>query len=223
MSPASHSASAVTLPTAWLVVARQMQPLLASLVLAVATSVSALAVLTAWFEWVPQKCDKGLMLLCLATLGMPGLLLGLGQYRLMLQLGLVATPLGLYLAHLAPVAAYMFLLLMGPTRAFDPRWREASAGLGVSLPRFFIAVKWPLLKPALLSSLAVGFAVSFAQYVPAQLISAGRYSTLPMEAVTLSSGGNRPLAAAFALLLMVPPLVAFALGGRLSRSRWSAA
>ena len=52
----------------------------------------------------------------------------------------------------------------------------------------WIRVKLPLLKAPLLTSAAIGFAVSIVQFVPAQLIAAGRYSSLPMEAVTLSSG-----------------------------------
>ena len=81
----------------------------------------------------------------------------------------------------------------------------------------------PLLKAPLLAASAIGFAVSFSQYVPAQLISAGRYSTLPMEAVTLTSGTNRPLTAAFTLILMVPPLLAFVAAAYFGRSRWRAA
>jgi putative thiamine transport system permease protein len=58
------------------------------------------------------------------------------------------------------------------------------------------------------------------QFVPAQLIGAGRVVTLPIEAVTLTSGGDRALTAAFALTLAVPPLIAFALAGFLGRPRW---
>ncbi|MGL4527670.1 MAG: ABC transporter permease, partial [Aestuariivirga sp.] len=86
--------------------------------------------------------------------------------------------------------------------------------------RTWARVTVPLLKAPLLSAAAVGFAVSMVQFVPAQLLGAGRYSTLPMEAVTLSSGGNRALTAAFALLLTVPPLLAFLLAARLGRPRW---
>ena len=89
--------------------------------------------------------------------------------------------------------------------------------------KFFWAIKFPLLKAPLLAASAIGFAVSFGQYVPAQLIASGRYSTLPMEAVTLTSGTNRPLTAAFALLLMGPPLLAFIAAAHFGKSRWSTA
>jgi ABC-type uncharacterized transport system YnjBCD permease subunit len=41
-----------------------------------------------------------------------------------------------------------------------------------------------------------------------------------MEAVTLASGGNRQLTAAFALALAVPPLLAFLGAALLGRPRW---
>ena len=77
-----------------------------------------------------------------------------------------------------------------------------------------------LLRGPLLTAAAISFVVSMVQFVPAQLIAAGHWSTLPMEAVTLAAGGNRPLTAAFALALAEPPLAAFVLAGALGRPRW---
>jgi putative thiamine transport system permease protein len=208
---------------AWVRVWDNPSALVASLVLAFSTSVVALAVVIGWLENQPQTRDKYMVVLSAAALGLPAILLGLGQYRAFLQTGFIGTAFGLFLAHLIPVTAYMFIVLVGPYRSFDPRWRASASGLLAGFPRFFLAIKTPLLKAPLLAASAIGFAVSFGQYVPAQLIAAGRYSTLPMEAVTLTSGTNRPLTAAFTLLLMVPPLLAFIAAAHFSKPRWSAA
>ena len=208
---------------AWATAFNHSSPVWLSLGLALATSLSSLAALTLWFEGAAPRWDGPLLLLAMTTLAIPALLLGLGQYRLLLRLDLTGTLTGLYLVHLMPVAAYMFIILKGPYRAFDPRYAAVSAGLSQGRLRFLAQIKWPLLRAPLLSSLAIGFAVSFGQYVPAQLAAAGRASTLPMEAVTLSSGANRPLTAAFALLLMLPPLLAFLAAGFFGRQRWRAA
>jgi putative thiamine transport system permease protein len=127
---------------------------------------------------------------------------------------------GLFLSHLTPTLAYVMILLSGPYRAFDGRYLQAARALRASPASALFRVKLPLLKSPLLTAAAVGFAVSIVQYVPAQLIAAGRYATLPMEAVTLSSGGSRPLTAAYALALTLPPLMAFLLAGWLGRPRW---
>jgi len=114
----------------------------------------------------------------------------------------------------------MFIVLKSPYRAFDPRYRAVALGLNTSHLRFWLRIKAPLLKPALLAAAAIGFAVSMAQFVPAQLVAAGRYSTLPMEAVTLASGGNRALTAVFALALALPPGLAFLAAAWFGRPRW---
>ena len=208
---------------AWATAFGHSSPMGLSLGLALAASLSSLAVLTLWFESVAPRWDGPLLFLAMTALAIPALLLSLGQYRLLLRLDLTGTLIGLYLVHLMPVVAYMFIVLKGPYRAFDPRYASVSAGLAQGHLRFLALIKWPVLKAQLLSSLAIGFAVSFGQYVPAQLVAAGRASTLPMEAVNLSSGANRPLTAAFALLLMAPPLLAFLAAGFFSRERWRAA
>jgi len=124
---------------------------------------------------------------------------------------------GVFIAHLTPVFAYVFIVLKGPYRAFDPRYRSVSLGLNTNQYRFWSSVKLAMMKPALAAAAAVGIGVSIAHYVPTQLIAAGRMTTLPMEAVTLSSGGNRPLLAVFALMLAVLPALAFIAAARLGR------
>jgi putative thiamine transport system permease protein len=195
--------------------------LITSIALAIITSLSALALIILWLETMPQKSDRILVLLSLAILGLPAILVGLGQYRAFLNFGLTGNMTGLFLAHLMPVTAYMIIVLTAPYRALDQRYHAAASSLGKSHFEFFRQIKLPLLKAPIFSALAVGFAVSFGQYIPAQLIAAGRYSTLPVEAVTLTSGTNRPLSAAFALLLLLPPLVAYVVSAHFGKSRWS--
>ncbi len=206
---------------AWARVAQDAKPLFTSLFLATTTAVTALFLSVSWMETQPQPRDRFILVLSIMALGLPALLISLGSYRAFLEVGLTGTLPGLFIAHLVPVTAYMFIVLVGPYRSFDPRWKSSATGLLSGVLRFLLRVKFPLLKAPLLGACGVGFAVSFGQYIPAQLIAGGRFSTLPMEAVTLTSGANRPLTAAFALLLMLPPLFLFVLTARLGKARWS--
>jgi putative thiamine transport system permease protein len=213
-----------TLSTAaWVRVVQNPSALVASLIFAFATTATALVLIVTWMECQSQSCDRFMIGLSAIALGLPAILLSLGQYRVFLQIGFTGTMTGLFIAHLVPVTAYMFIVLVGPYRSFDPRWRASATGLLAGFWHFLWAIKLPLLKAPLLAACAIGFAVSFGQYVPAQLIAAGRFSTLPMEAVTLTSGSNRPLTAAFALTLLVPPLLAFFAASYLSKPRWTPA
>ncbi|MFN4143397.1 hypothetical protein [Aestuariivirga sp.] len=205
---------------AWETLAASPNPLWLSLGLGLATSTSAIVIAILWFETQPPARDRWVVGLALASLALPQLALAAGQYRLLLGLHLSGTLAGLFLAHLTPAAAYVVLVLSGPYRGFDMRYMAAARALSASSLRAWLSVKAPLLKAPLLTAGAIGFAVSMAQFVPAQLVAAGRHSTVPMEAVTLSAGGSRPLTAAFALALAAPPLAAFLLAALLGKPRW---
>ena len=202
---------------AWASILNSPAPLINSLAFAVSSTVSALVLALLWFETVNENFDRYLLALTVAALALPTLLIADGQYLLFLRLNLNSTWLGVFLAHLTSVFAYVFIVLKGPYRAFDPRYRSVSLGLNTSSSRFWLAVKMPLMKPVLASAAAIGVGVGIAQYVPVQLIASGRLSTLTIEAVTLSSGGNRQLLAVYSLMLMVIPLLTFVAASRFER------
>jgi putative thiamine transport system permease protein len=180
---------------------------------------SALALLLAWvwLESTPARWDAAATPLALAPLVLPSLLLMAGLYQGSLHLRLDGTLAGLVWVHVLAVLPYSWLVLRPAWRAFDPRLEHTALALGRSRAAFWWRVKWPLLAPPIGAALAVGFAVSVAQFVATQFVGAGRYATVTTEAVTLASGGQRTLAAAFALLQALLPLAGFALAARLAR------
>lgn len=195
-------------------------PFATSLWLAVSTSITALVLAVLWFECIAARFDRIVVGACIAALGLPAILIAAGQYRISLQTGLSGTLTGLFLVHLTVCFAYVFIVLNSPYRAFNPRLRSAALGLNSNPWHFWLRVKAPLLRASLAQAGAIGFAVSMAQFVAAQLVAAGRHSTLTMEAVTLSSGGNRSLTAAYALVLAIPPALVFAAARLAGRPRW---
>ena len=204
--------------SAWSELIESPAPLLNSLSLAFMSVAVALTFAIVWFETVDERFDIAVLAFSLAALTLPAILIAQGQYFLFLHLMLNGSWFGVLLGHLTPVFAYVFIVLQGPYRAFDPRYRSVSYGLNTDALRFWAAIKVPLLKPPLLTAAAVGIGVSIAQYIPSQLIGSGRVSTLTTEAVTLASGGNRALLAAFSLVLMAIPLLAFTLATRFARN-----
>lgn len=203
--------------SAWELFAISPAPLLNSLSLACASTLAALALAIFWFETIPEKMDAALLACAITALALPSLLIADGQYLAFLHLDLSGTWFGVFLSHLTPVFAYVFIVLKGPYRAFDPRYRSVSLGLNTDKYRFWSSVKIGMMKPAITAAAAVGIGVSIAQFVPTQLIASGRMTTLPIEAVTLTSGGNRPLMAVFALMLAVVPALAFVAAARFGR------
>ncbi|MGL5452968.1 MAG: ABC transporter permease [Aeromonas sp.] len=109
------------------------------------------------------------------------------------------------------VFPYVYLCLHGPYRQFDPRITHCALLLGASPWRIWWNIKAPLLAKPLLFALAVGAAVSLAQYVPTLLFGAGRVVTITTEAVAIGSGLNRRLAGLYGLLQLLLPQVIYLL------------
>ena len=114
---------------------------------------------------------------------------------------------------------YVLIALAPSYVAFDRRHALLAASLGRGRIAFLLRVKWPLLRAGIAAAAAVGFAVSVAQFLPTLFIGAGRFATVTTEAVTLASGGQRSLLAAFAWLQWLLPALVFAGAAALGRPR----
>jgi len=179
--------------------------------LAAASALLSVVLAVAWLESTPPRWDAAATPLVLLPLVLPQLLLLVGLYRGALALRLDGTAAGLLWVHVLMVLPYVFTALAPAWRSFDQRYEWAALALGRSRRAFWWRVKWPLLAAPLASAAAIGFAVSVAQYLSTQFIGAGRHVTLTTESVTLASGGQRALAAAFALLQALLPALGFGL------------
>jgi putative thiamine transport system permease protein len=120
-------------------------------------------------------------------------------------------------AHIFFAFPYVYLALDGPWQQFDMRLMQTARSLGVSATLAWWRVKLPLLLPAIILAWAVGATVSLAQYLPTQLLGAGRINTLTTEAVSLSSGLDRRISGLYGLMQAMLPLIVFALATVLSR------
>ena len=132
-----------------------------------------------------------------------------GLQWLALRAGLDGTAFAVASIHLIFVLPYVFLSLSGPFRAWDARIATTAATLGATDARIFWRLRLPMLAGPVLTAAAVGIAVSVGQYLPTLLIGGGRVETVTTEAIALSSGGNRRLIGAFAVLQLALPALAF--------------
>jgi putative thiamine transport system permease protein len=204
---------------AWASVINSSKSVWITLTLALCSSALSLMWAVAWLELAPPKWDAALRRLLYLPLLLPGVLWVVGIHRLALTGGLTGAWLGVLLAHLLAVLPYTLIALSPAYQGFDARYAYLSATLGKSRWAFLSQVKWPLLRTSLWSTAAVGFAVSVAQFLPTLYIGEGRIVTVTTEAVTLSSGGQRSLIAAFAWLQWLLPAIAFSLAAWLGRPR----
>jgi putative thiamine transport system permease protein len=204
---------------AWHTVGDSSATLWTTLWLATASTSCALLWVVAWLEWAPARWQQHLQALAYAPLLLPGLLWAIGLHRLALAWGLDASAAGLWLAHTLACLPYVLLTSSAAYKGFDARYLQLAATLGQGRLHFLLHVKWPLLRAPLASAFAVGFAVSVAQYLPTLYVGGGRFASVTTEAVSLATGGQRSLMAAFAWLQWLLPALVFGAAAWLGRSR----
>lgn len=140
----------------------------------------------------------------------PPLALGVGVQYFFLRLGLGGTLLGVLLAHLVPAAGYLALYFLGVFAAHDPGAEEAARTLGATPWQAFWRVTLPALRRQIAEAAALGFLVSWAQVALTLVVGGGLVRTLPTDVFSYVRSGQDRYAAAGALLLSVPPLLALA-------------
>jgi putative thiamine transport system permease protein len=204
---------------AWAQVIASAPTVWTTLGLAAASASVCLVWSVAWLELTPRRWQLALRPWWLLPLVLPSVLWVVGLYSVALQWRLEGQWLGLLLAHAVMVLPYVLLALEPAYLAVDPRQSAVVASLGQGRWTDLLRIKWPLLKRAIASAWAVGFAVSVAQYLPTLYVGAGRFATVTTEAVTLASGAQRSLMSAYAALQMLLPVLAFTLAAYLGRPR----
>ncbi|NUO72147.1 MAG: ABC transporter permease [Frateuria sp.] len=187
--------------------------------LAAASSATALLWAVLWLELAPARWDKTLRRIAYLPLFLPSILWTVGLHKFVLAGRIDGQWLGLWLAHTLAALPYVLVAISPSYLDFDRRYRLLSASLGHGRTAFLLQVKWPLLRAGLWVALAVGFSVSVAQYLPTLFIGGGRFATVTTEAVTLASGGQRSLLAAYAWLQWLLPALAFAFAAWMGRPR----
>jgi putative thiamine transport system permease protein len=204
---------------AWQSVATSATTVGTTLTLALVSTAAAMVWSVAWLECAPARWDDLLRRVIYLPLVLPSVLWVVGVHAMALRWGIDATWVGVWLAHSLATVPYVLIALSPAYTGFDVRYRHIAASLGHGRTVFLWRVKWPLLRAALASACAVGFAVSVAQYLPTLFVGAGRFSTVTTEAVTLASGAQRSLTAAYAWLQWLLPVIGFGLAAWAGKPR----
>ena len=111
--------------------------------------------------------------------------------------------------HLVFVLPYVFLTLANTYRTYDQRYSYVGTTLCGSPLRTFFRVKLTILAKPIMFSMAVGFSVSIAQYLPTLYVGAGRFATITTETVSLASGSDRRIMAVYALSQLMLALIGY--------------
>ncbi len=182
---------------------------LTTVILGFVTALIAVALVMFWLSHLDNRTSPFRENLIFLPLLLPQAAFLFGVQVVLLLLRIDGTWIALIWAHLLFVLPYVWLSLAPAWRGFDRRWLWLAASLGAHPLRRFFAVRLPILCLPILTSIAIGFSVSAALYLPTVFASNGRIITLTVEAVTLASGASRNQLGVATALQMLLPLVVF--------------
>ncbi len=128
---------------------------------------------------------------------------------MLIGVGLAGSVAGVLIAHLVPAIGYLTLLFLGTFTLFDARVEEESRTLGAARAQTWRRVTLPLLRAQIAEALIVGFLVSWSQFALTLVVGGGEVRALPLEVYAYVRAGQDQPAAVGALLLLIPPALAF--------------
>ena len=139
----------------------------------------------------------------------PGTVFAMGIQLVMLKLGLADKIAGVVLVHLVCALPYCIAIMGDVTRAVGVRLEEQAQVLGASPLRAFFAVTLPSLIPGVLSSMSMGFILSYSQYFTTLMVGGGRVKTIALVLVPYIQSGDRALASAYSVAFVGSAMAVF--------------
>lgn len=181
--------------------------ILAAIVAILATSISILTCRATEFYDFP---GKGIVRLCgMLPLLVPGTVFAMGIQLAMLRFGLADTLAGVVLVHLVCALPYCLAILGDVTRAVGKRLEEQAAVLGAGPLRAFFTVTLPALLPGVLSSISMGFILSYSQFFTTLMVGGGRVKTIALVLVPYIQSGDRALASVYSVAFVGSAMMVF--------------
>jgi ABC-type spermidine/putrescine transport system permease subunit II len=156
---------------------------------------------------------------------LPDVVLGVSWHGAFHALGLRPGVSTVVLAHVSMAAAFALVVVRARLASLDPACVEAARDLGATAWGATWHVVLPHLRPALLGSLLLAFAISFDDFLVTLFVAGPEETTLPLRVYGLARRGATPVLHALATLSLLGTLALGFLALRLAfpRSRPPAA
>ena len=139
----------------------------------------------------------------------PGTVFAMGIQITLIRLGLSDTLAGVVLVHLIAAVPYCITIMTDVTAAVGNRLEEQAMVLGADPFRAFFLVTLPGLLPGILSSMSMGFILSYSQYFTTLMVGGGRVKTIALVLVPYIQSGDRALSSVYSVAFVGSALLVF--------------
>jgi len=180
------------------------------LALTVALLGTAIGILTARATELYHFPGKKLVhLASFLPLLVPGTVFAMGIQITLIRLGLSDTITGVVIVHLIAAVPYCITIMTDVTRAVGDKLEQQAMVLGADPLRAFFQVTVPSLLPGILSSMSMGFILSYSQYFTTLMVGGGRIKTIALVLVPYIQSGDRALSAVYSVAFVGSALAVF--------------
>ena len=139
----------------------------------------------------------------------PGTVFAMGIQITLIRLGLSDTLMGVVIVHLIAALPYCITIMTDVTRAVGNKLEQQAMVLGAGAFRSFFLVTLPSLLPGILSSMSMGFILSYSQYFTTLMVGGGRIKTIALVLVPYIQSGDRALSAVYSVTFVGSALLVF--------------
>lgn len=128
-----------------------------------------------------SRFTKVIFGLVLAPMVAPRIVIAVGLFYLMAQIGMVASNTGLIIGHTLLAIPFTFIAIGSVLKGYDWRLNQAAATLGAGKITVLRLITLPLVRGGIASAALFAFVTSFDELTIALFISGGLKSTLPKQ------------------------------------------
>jgi len=139
----------------------------------------------------------------------PGTVFAMGIQITLIRLGLSDTVGGVILVHLIAAVPYCITIMTDMTAAVGEKYEQQAMVLGAGPVRSFFEVTLPSLLPGILSSISMGFILSYSQYFTTLMVGGGRVKTIALVLVPYIQSGDRALSSVYSVAFVGSALLVF--------------
>ena len=181
-----------------------------SLALTVAVLGTVIGILTARATELYRFRGKALVYMgSFFPLLVPGTVFAMGIQITLIRLGLSDTVTGVILVHLIAAVPYCITIMTDVTAAVGDKYEQQAMVLGAGPLRSFFEVTLPGLLPGILSSVSMGFILSYSQYFTTLMVGGGRVKTIALVLVPYIQSGDRALSSVYSVAFLGSALLVF--------------
>ena len=139
----------------------------------------------------------------------PGTVFAMGIQITLIRLSLSDTITGVILVHLIAAVPYCITIMTDVTRPVGKKLEEQAMVRGADPWRAFFQITLPGLLPGILSSMSMGFILSYSQYFTTLMVGGGRVKTIALVLVPYIQSGDRALSSVYSVAFVGSALLIF--------------